>query len=172
MTINTNILLIYSEIQPPHLSNLRPIPNYAKQTQFTAQPPRSHPHYCETKPICHQANSAPGKLCKTNPICPHGHPATPQKIETNPIYRPTTLLSTICYLLFLAKRTQFTARPYPQMSKRSGDPPWRTETNPIPVYQVSRRPLFQRNEPNFGPQPCRPRCRVAGEMAHRISRWP
>ena len=36
----------------------------------------------------------------------------------------------------------------------AGDPPphKKCETNPIPTYQVSRSPLFQRNEPNFQPR--------------------
>ncbi|RKY06631.1 MAG: hypothetical protein DRP66_08405 [Planctomycetota bacterium] len=44
-----------------------------------------------------EPNSAPADLWK------------PKKNKTNPIYRPTTPLSTICYLLFLTKQTQFTA---------------------------------------------------------------
>ncbi len=65
-----------------------------------------------------------------------------------------------------AKRTQFCPGPRPELTKRTQSqpgpqaqqpknakrtqfpPPQKCETNPIPVYQVSYHPLFQRNEPN------------------------
>ncbi len=141
---------------------------FKKQTQF-------YPPYCLVPPLC----------------------------ETNPIYRPTTPLSTICYLLFLTKRTQFQPADRPKIRNEPNLPyRWRLagfptfssllspfaslagnsprppiaycllpgaycllftkqtqfrpplvpqlhETNPISAYQASRHPLCTRNKPNL-----------------------
>ena len=61
-------------------------PGYAKRTQF-------HPG----------ATDPPTKFCKTNPISARDF------CKTNPIPGlPDEILTTICYLLFLTKRTQYT----------------------------------------------------------------
>ena len=62
---------------------------------------------------------------------PNLTPATPRLRKTNPIYTRPTIKN--------AKRTQFTVPP----------PHLYHETNPITAYQVSRHPMFMRNEPNF-----------------------
>ncbi len=88
-----------------------------------SQSPTAKSCFCETNPICPTPTVPPPPISakrtqlsvrawhavpqmrKTNPICPHGHPALRQKCETNPIYRPTTPLSAIYYLLTTILRT-------------------------------------------------------------------
>ncbi len=97
---------------------------------------------------------------------PNLHPAHDQKCETNPIKTTPATGGPPLYLTPTEvgnppnsqniRNEPNLPSPRPKYAKRtqSGYPqcpaaPCFSETNPIPTYQVPRRPLFQQNEPNF-----------------------
>ena len=55
----------------------------------------------------HHVSSLAFRISCLSWISSLGFRISPHFRKTNPIYRPTTPLSTICYLLFLTKQTQF-----------------------------------------------------------------
>ena len=99
----------------------------------------------------------PRPKCETNPISTPNHPAAHQKCETNPIHHPASFTPPP----FLRNepnspyRWRLASLPSPDYAKRTQSvrPPHAVlplcETNPISTYPASRRPLFQRNEPNL-----------------------
>ncbi len=151
------------------------IPKNAERTQF-------YPPYC-LMPIAYCLFSA--KRTQLHPAGPVENQKTAKRTQSHP--------QRTCGRPKNAKRTQSTPMvtlPHPKKSKRthSTNPELPTtnqfiqnepnyhppttqmcKTNPITAYQVSRRPLFQRNEPNPHPR-CHPERRAAERSAAAQSR--
>ncbi len=174
-------------------------PNHAKRTQFAPRPAFAVPK-TRNEPNLHRAGPVEDQKCETNPIPaplgrsqPHHSPDyakrtqsqpgkytkrtqsppppshRPKNCETNPIptrfgFHPSQTIP------HCAKRTQLprTAGVSPAF------PLPLCETNPISAYQVSRSPLFMRNEPNSPlPQPGpRPKYTKRTQLLHHFSSTP
>ncbi len=109
---------------------VQPPQKNAKRTQFRNAKCPATPCFSKTNPISPTADLRRTKKCKTNPISPR---STTRKHETNPICHPINQ----------------------KMRNKPNSTRQICQTNPIPEYQVSCHPLFQRNEPNLPCPPCR-----------------
>ncbi len=135
-------LLHYSTSAPTMRNKPNPSPANAQKQTANCQKMRNEPNYripsvppphihakrtqFPPLPPSHRPKNAKG-IQSTN----YEPPTTNYLCKTNPIYTRPTIKN--------AKRTQFTVPP----------PHLFHETNPITAYQVSRHPIFMRNEPNF-----------------------
>ncbi len=140
-------------LTPPEVGDI-PTAKNTKRTQATARP---HPQTRETNPIYRTTGSLPSRpspqICETNPIYARKytkrtqfHPGPRPKYTKRTQLPHTNCPPTPLIPLDFAKRTQF-----PTTNIHS------TIYNiqsfaPIPAYQVSRHPIFMRNEPNL-PRP-------------------
>ena len=154
-------------------------PNYTKRTQFhnaNSQSPTANSQKIRNEPNFHRSGPVEAQKYETNPIPAHQVSHRPIFMRNEPNPSTAAIFPARPYPKY-AKQTQFQPGPRPKYAKRTQstnhEPPttnYLSETNPIPrptnsqppkansyfyetnpilAYQVSRRPLFQRNEPNY-----------------------
>ncbi len=149
--------------QSPTLKKTKTNPIYHPNSQKTQNKPNYHPANMRNKPNStdrHHPNSQkmrnepnsriptvppPPVSAKQTQSVPTPARTTTQERKTNPIHHPTAQTN----------ETNPIAALRPNYSRFTTHYSLFYKTNPIPAYQLSRQPLFQRNKPNL-PHPHRP----------------